>query len=315
MKNLAVSMLAMASIAAMVSCSSNNDPVDEVGNGEKVEIKLSAGLISTKAPIENGIGDNANYPSANVLLDLIAAPDAATAVWTAINTVASKPNLTTNGIVDFSSTTKLYYNANETLKSHILAYSPSGDNTTAGSVTWTIDGSNDIIVAQAVSGSKSSVVGALTFEHLLTQLQVEVQGDAAAISTFGNITSIQVKDALTKPKMTFTDDKVTTLDWTNSDKATLKVFTPGTNNAISSASITNTFTSVGYIMLQPAASYTLLITTEKMASKEVTVTMENTAAAGSAHKIQLTFSATSIEPTATLTGWKTSTDKGTGTVE
>ena len=57
MKSLALSMLAIASIAAMSSCSSENDPVDEViaGNQEKVEIKLSAGTIGveTKAPIIN----------------------------------------------------------------------------------------------------------------------------------------------------------------------------------------------------------------------------------------------------------------------
>lgn len=58
MKSLVLSMLAIASMAAMSSCSSENDPVDEVinaGNQEKVEIKIAAGVLKaeTKAPVDD----------------------------------------------------------------------------------------------------------------------------------------------------------------------------------------------------------------------------------------------------------------------
>ena len=316
MKNLTISMLAIASI--FCSCSKESDLIDGAnpnGNNEKVEIKLNAGVVTTKAPIES---DASSHPTKDVRLQIVTAPDAAEAVWTAITSVASTPTLKTTGSVDFTGTTSLYYNADETNKSHLLAYSPEGDNTTAGSVTWTIDGSKDIIVAPAVSGSKNTPVGALAFEHLLTQLQIEVKGDAAATQTFGTtIKSIKVKDALTKPSMTFTSAKVTTLNWANTtDKATFDVFSTGTDTPISSAAISSNFTTVGYVMLQPAATYTLLVTTDKVTDREVTVTMNSTAIAGSAHKIELTFSATAIEPAATLTGWKTDgTNTGTGTID
>ena len=45
MKKLVLGMLAMT---ALVGCSSNNDPVDEVGNGEKVEIKSASSMLDRK---------------------------------------------------------------------------------------------------------------------------------------------------------------------------------------------------------------------------------------------------------------------------
>lgn len=307
MKKILFSMLAMA---AMVSCSNENEQIDGI-NG-KVEIKLNAGVVSTKAPIDS---EN-NLPKADVSLQIVQAPDDAIATWTGISTVAATPTLKTTGTIDFDNTNALYYNADETKKSHLLAYSPSG-TITSGSVEWLIDGSNDIIIAKAVSGSKAAgeTIDALSFEHLLTQLQIEIKGDAAAASTFGTaIRSIKIKDALTKPKMTFGDTKITTLDWTNIDKANLDVLETGKDTPVSTGNINTSgiATAIGYIMLQPTTSYTLLISTDKITDKEVVVALA--AAAGNAHKITITFSATAIEPTATLTGWVDGA-VGNGTVD
>ena len=124
MKNLVVSMLAIASISVLSSCSNESDVIDEVtgGNQDKVEIKLSAGVILTKTPIENGTDGNANYPTTTVPLQIVAAPDAPLAVWTDVATVASTPQLSTDGKIDFTNATKLYYNANASNKSHLIAY-------------------------------------------------------------------------------------------------------------------------------------------------------------------------------------------------
>ena len=43
--------------------------------------------------------------------------------------------------------------------------------------------------------------------------------------------------------------------------------------------------------------------------------MFGAATIGNAHKITLTFSATGIEPTATITGWGTGTTSGSGTFD
>lgn len=109
MKNLVVSMLAIASISVLSSCSNESDVIDEVtgGNQDKVEIKLSAGVILTKTPIENGTDGNANYPTTTVPLQIVAAPDAPLAVWTDVATVASTPQLSTDGKIDFTNATKL----------------------------------------------------------------------------------------------------------------------------------------------------------------------------------------------------------------
>lgn len=56
MKNLVLSMLAIASISVLSSCSNESDVIDEVtgGNQDKVEIKVAAGVLKaeTKAPVD-----------------------------------------------------------------------------------------------------------------------------------------------------------------------------------------------------------------------------------------------------------------------
>ena len=319
MKNLVLSMLAIASISVLSSCSSENDVIDEVtgGDQDKVEIKLNAGVITTKAPIENGTDENANYPATTVPLQIVVAPDAPTAVWTNVANAPSTPKLGTDGVIDFTDATKLYYNANAANKSHLIAYSPVGANT-AGQVEWTINGTQDIIIAKAVSGSKTEneQITSLSFKHLLTQLQFEVIGSEAAKTTFGKIVSIKVKDALTKPKMALSDNEVTTLDWTNIDKDNLSVRSLNDDKEITNIEmpVAADAQSVGYLILQPTTNYTLLVTTENVTEKEVPITINGGAiTVGNAHKITLTFSATGIEPTATLTGWATGAASGSGT--
>ena len=54
MKNLVVSMLAIASISVLSSCSNESDVIDEVtgGNQDKVEIKVAAGVLKPKPKLQ-----------------------------------------------------------------------------------------------------------------------------------------------------------------------------------------------------------------------------------------------------------------------
>ena len=52
MKTLVLSMISIAAtVAAMTACTSEGDPIDNIDNGQPVEIKLNAGVITTKSPI------------------------------------------------------------------------------------------------------------------------------------------------------------------------------------------------------------------------------------------------------------------------
>ena len=52
MKTLVLSMISIAAtIAAMTACTSEGDPIDNIDNGQPVEIQLNAGVVTTKAAI------------------------------------------------------------------------------------------------------------------------------------------------------------------------------------------------------------------------------------------------------------------------
>ena len=117
--------------------------------------------------------------------------------------------------------------------------------------------------------------------------------------------------------MTFSDNEVTTLDWTNTtDKTNLSVRNQNDDQEIANIDmpVTADAQNVGYLMLQPA-EVTLYSLRQTMLQKRGHYYNDWRATIGNAHKITLTFSATGIEPTATITGWGTGTTSGSGTFD
>lgn len=312
MRTLVFSMLAMAS---MVACTSENDPIKEVEDAP-VEIKLTAGVITTKAPIES---DEAGLPTAEVTgIQIIQAPEGSTADWDAVSAIASTATMTTQGGINLA--TQLYYNADDTKKTFLIGYYPMA-TPASGALAWTITGKEDIIVAPQATGDKTtnkSTPIAFAFEHLLTQLQIEVAGDAAAKAAFGKITGIEVKEVSNNPSLTLSDAATNTLKW-GSANGILSVWkgAEGAESDDLTMELPENSTQIGYVMLAPAQSYKLLIKSENIpVGTEKDITIDNLGAVtGSAHKIKLTFKGTNVSATATLTGWKDSTDGGSGEVE
>lgn len=190
MKNLAVSMLAMASIAAMVSCSSNNDPVDEVGNGEKVEIKLSAGVgaITTKAT-ETTLSNN---PTIYLLREDLTS--STTPTWE--NATPQSYNLSSNGLINLNTEQKYY--DKEGKNSFFIGYTPQGTKEASkAQVNYTsFDGESDILCSNQVdAGTKTNVATSaeLSFRHMLSQVIINVEGVSTNVAnTFGTIENISI---------------------------------------------------------------------------------------------------------------------------
>lgn len=202
MKNLLLGMLAMA---AMVSCSSENDPIDDVTGGkqDKVEIKLNAGVgtITTKAPIVPGFTNDLTV----YFFKPEDAADAQSADW-ATGSVLTATLAHSDKKISFGKNPQ-YYNTNGNLSFLAGCYIDDATTETStiatdlstGTLKLNIDGTQDIMATDGQSGSKVAAFGSFTFNHQLAQLEFVVApknvADVEIIKTlFGKVTKIEVKN-------------------------------------------------------------------------------------------------------------------------
>ena len=128
MKTLVLSMISIAAtVAAMTACTSEGDPIDNIDNGQPVEIQLNAGIgsITTKTPITSD--DQGKLSSALPGIQFVKAADIAESpAWGDVSKVASTAEIKTDDISTgkISFNTPLYYNVDPTLKSWLIGYYP-----------------------------------------------------------------------------------------------------------------------------------------------------------------------------------------------
>lgn len=306
MKNLVLSMLAMASISVLSSCSSENDVIDEVTGGDQVEIKLNAGTIDveTKAPITS-LNDLVSKKIGIYAID--------GAIWTTTPRINNQSSETANdGTITFDGSKKYYYPSTGDV--NFYAYYPYNASVTgptegdAPSVEFTITGQEDYMYATSVSGNKDAApTTALTFNHVLTQIQFKVK--AGTIPNDVTLTSIKVTGANDKCSMNIANGTLGT--WSSSGAAI-------------DASVTGTptigeETNVGSpIMLQPEQTeFTIEVVTSMGTYSGIKISPtgdDSKFVAGKAYNVLLTFNATEIAVKTDVTAW-TLNGSGAGTVE
>lgn len=283
-------------MAAMVSCT--NEIVDnekEVDNGQPVPVKLSAGVggITTKAALTQSSTFEAQvFASATT-------GEYTTSVWTNPGNIE-----VAEGAVTFDPFQ--YYPANGS-KIYMKGFTPRG-TVTSGKIVYTISGAEDIMATEEIEGDKSSTEGkTLAFEHLLTQLQIQVKAkDQGAIDAWGTITSITV-NAETSLELNLADKTLTAATPSVPGDLALYGFT-------SPQALTTTAAPAGNIMVLPSkTAYVLTITTSESSQPvNVTITPAETTASQS-HVITLTFNSAEVSASATVGEW-TSGSTGEGEV-
>lgn len=313
MKNLVLGMLAMA---AMVSCSSENDVIDEVAGGiqDKVEIKLSAGVLKaeTKAPVD-AWGEDGKY----VQFAKGTTTGNYTEDWFAKITG-------TSGNVQFKDASgnlasdKSYYYESDGTDTYLRGFYPQGTNT-SGNVTFTIPEAADIdiMVSDEQSGNKTKAFDKFTFSHLLTQIKFSLKAGDGFPDNYV-LKSITLKG--TKKTATLAlGTGLLTFTGSDEDKIDIKVIENGTS------SISTTATDMDRtVMVQPGVAMTLDIVAgvSENNTKDRTYTgipfttkgqggTEEDAKAGTAYTVTLTFSDKAVEATAGITPWATGTGEGT----
>lgn len=308
MKTLVLSMISIAAtVAAMTACTSESDEIDNVIEApKKIELKAGVMEITTRAAVEQGKGFTGKVIASTTTKDY------SMPLWTEEN--AGNISVADGGAVTF--TPEQYYPADGSII-YMIGVAPQPQTVSSGSANYTITGDEDIMFAKEISGQKKEETPtskALEFNHLLTQLKINVIADSQdAINAWGTITSIQVLDAATELKLDLNSENGTIAEAVDPKKQALNLKGFSTTMVIPKDEAKN----AGYCMLLPLENsvYKLLVKTSNNTTG-VTITPTNIAKldASTAYTITLTFRSTNVDITAATGEWKSDTN-GSGIVE
>lgn len=280
----------MAAAFAMTSCS--KEPGTGRGDGEQTAIVLGSSVLGVETRGAGVINDDYTTFSAGIV------------GYTGTATVAA-PSFTQDPIVFTSgvstTVTGKFYPVDGSAV-NFVGYAPSGGTLSAGSVSFTIDGTDDVMYAGVASGTKVQAIAGthpnLVFEHMLTQLQFQVVAEdvagVPAVAAWGDVTKIEVLSQPNTIALALASGTATA-----SGTAVFTGFS-GTQ------ALTTTLTGVGNgTMIFPvnAATLSLKVYTVNCPEGQQVDLLSKTFVAGSAYKVNLTFKATAIVLTATVTPW------------
>lgn len=305
MKTLVLSMISIAAtIAAMTACTSESDPINDITNPKdaKVEIKATAGIgsidVETKATIDQGSA----LPGVQFVRS-----DGETAVWSDVNNINGTGDIAagTPGSITFNPAQ--YYPKKG--KTSLIGYYPSG-TITSGVVSFTINGTQDILCSNIVEADRANIETkpTVSFElkHKLTQLKFKVKAkDTEAIDIWGTITSINLINQKTTAKLTLSSQNL--------------AFETGSTPIAVASGLTQTLTAdeagldIGDpIMVEPEQTkYTVNVITSKN-PEGVDIELTNVAGTVStAYTVLLTFKGKNIDATGSIGAW-TPDSNGTG---
>lgn len=339
MKKKVIPILTLALLAA--ACSNENDFIDNgTENDTKSEILVGT-KVATRASVEsNTSGSVTSHPTLDVAF--LRAANGATADWTTATAVAQTVIGTGPGVVDATLTpvasgntiafgNAQYYHGDQNTKSFLKGYYPKTATLTKASTvtaTWTIDGSTDLMVSDYLEGSKVNVGTAipLEFKHLLSKITINIVAENATIANrWGTVSAIKIKNQPISIIHEFNgvpaDQYKSNLAGTpGSSDITVRKVVAGqiTDAAAETLAIpAGTAKSFGQVMLYPAATYSIEVTTSLGGTPSpIPAVIENAGAqAGKNHVITLTFKTGEITATTTVKQWEDSSDSGAVDVE
>lgn len=294
-------------VSALLLTTACTSETEQDLSNEPKEIQLTAGILRTqvKAPIgqENDGTLTENLTGVQFLqID----GEKETIDWVSattpfIGTIAKGAE----GTISITSEPHPHYPINGS-KTNIMGYYPAG-TVSAGKISMTITGAEDVLYAPAVSGSKAQEdgVGKMAFVHKLTQFKVVVK-KAADISTDINGINVKVKDA----NSTF--DMAVSNGILNNWGTLISTIQPVTNQSTSG----NGYTSTG-IMLEPGLpTITLSVSAADYTDKDINFTSidEGTFKAGKSYILTITFGAKDVTGGASIGKWEEGSNPDGGTV-
>ena len=333
MKKLMISIFA---IAAMVSCTSENEIIDNNGpdkGGERVEIKLNAGVNAvTKAPISS-ISTDLNIYFAR--LEDGEATTATELIWTGITSAQIIPaqisKESTNPITFYKDANRnivnpQYYSVDPKKYSYLIGYFIDNLNPTItdGTISFTITGKEDIMATAAKVANKENQFGEMTFHHKLAQLTFKIGAQSGketeVKNLYGNITKIEAIDQHADLTLTLGENSSIAAAPSSTANAKFSI-----ENSAGQELTGNSTDFEGGIMIfadktigtneNPINLKVYSINFPDGIVVPVTLPASTTLESGTRQNIELTFTQSEIQPTAKIDAWKDAEAAGSGTVK
>ncbi len=308
MKTMHKTICLLLAATSLCACSKGEDE-EQLPGGDAV-IRLSAGLPSTSVQSKAVINSGDQFTPAVAGWETSATVDYGTPQTWKTTTSEITASTTPQSV---TLTTGQVYNADKTVKTYMKAWYPQG-TLTDGQVTFTDDGTTDVLLAGELVGDKSDRENkTLAFGHLTTQLKFVVKaGTGLAANT--KLTKIELKSVDVPSGIDLTKDELLT-----SSKSTLPVPDIDGNLVIGTTEAGDGAGSPLMIVPPTGKTVKLKVTTSvgdkttEFDDIEATIDTDEKFQAGKAYTVTLTFGQKNIELSATLAEWTTGT--GSGTVE
>ena len=318
-------LLLIWSVALVVSisgCSKTDNLVSPVTGNEPVEIRLKGGIAlsdmeikASQLPVTRAI-INKTHGELNVSFSRLDQKtngqyDDYNTVGSALSaTLAANSDDQPEAVVTFDP--KQYYLSTENNNNTKLIGLYPQATPNAGVIELGINGTNDIMLSDELTGNKADPFGGsskvFSFAHQLTQLKFLVYAaDDAAKTVWGNIPAngIVLKNQVPTCKITLPS----TVEFTGIEADLQLPAVEIANDAPISYPVTlpvgqSSLAACGYAMIAPVTtgSLTFEITTEKGGKREVTLSQNF--GVGKAYNVVLKFTATEIQPKATIAEWQ-----------
>ena len=304
------------------------------------EIVLTSGLGNVTSIPDTRAVINSGLPTGGLDVTILRLDETgSTPAFPAWNTVGTVPAEIKSGHIDENTNqvafndgatptptlTHEYYQANGN-KTRLQGWYPKANTVTAGVISWTIAGDNDIMLSNykdgtKVSGDRFGSTKVLTFEHLLTQIVVKAYAvNAASLTAWGGIENISIKDfnptcAVTLGNITTSATELTPVFSGSASGTNLPIIKKSTNDQTAivydatkgleydTTNDPTKATPCGYVMFQPGAAntVTLVIKTKKGGTIEKTLTAA--LVRGTAYNVVLKFTSEEIVPEVAITDW------------
>ena len=188
--------------AAFLLAGCSKEQMPESGKGDRVEIIPHAGLPASVAA-SGAISRAAADPAQQMDFWFVRSDESNAGVWGDYGTAPLKATRAGgNGEQALAFDLTQYYLTNG-LKTRMTGWYPGGGAeaggpaghyaAAAGTVNWTIDGRQDILLAASRQGSKTSAMPAFEFRHALAQLRFHVYAENdIALEQWGKILGVAV---------------------------------------------------------------------------------------------------------------------------
>lgn len=323
-------LLSMMAVAALASCAKEegNTPAPVDNN----EITLVSNTVNamTKAPVKDGgLTGLAKVLASETSGNYSTLYAGRTEQNTYINFAGAS---TEKGFVENNGTTlaPAYYK-DATSPVYLFGFYPSTWIFSSNNYTCTFDGKTDVMFAPEISVTKSTEVSrrTMTFQHLLTKLDVKAKLSEGTADSWGKITSITLEAeknqvAIANTALPTNADTRTGFNYSGSQSIPFYVWEAGgnyTDKAVSDAAMptNDTEINVAYTLCAPVdadgntgSEYTLHIVTSNGGTHNVDINLlqsdNSTNFTGSTSGYQFTiilnFQSTEITATATVAEWK-----------